>query len=198
MAAIWRVKQWTFSWNASWQEANLGPTISRNGSVVVPSWQTIYSGPFYEEEPNLGEVLTTETDLVCQRSNDWGAFYGETGIAPIGSGFFASSVFNVDSNGSVVKADDQSGPIRINWTFSASTVRWSISPSGSGTNVGNLALRLLGEEYNIPLLGVNSLGGGSFSGQFSYEATEYWPYDPNDGGGPIYNLGSGTQIRPFP
>jgi hypothetical protein len=26
----------------------------------------------------------------------------------------------------------------------------------------------------------------------------YWPYDPNDGGGPIYNSVTGAQLRPFP
>lgn len=199
MAAIWRVKQWSLSWNATWQEADGGPTISRSGSVDTPSWQTVYSGPFYEGEPNVGDILTTESQLVCQRFNSWGALYGETGIAPIGAGFFARSRFDVDSNGNVVKADDQSGPIRLNWIFSASTTRWSITPNGGGANVGNLKFKILEEEYDIPLLGVNSLGSvGSFSGDFVYEASEYWPYDPNDGNGPIYDSDTGNQIRPFP
>ena len=30
------------------------------------------------------------------------------------------------------------------------------------------------------------------------EATEYWPYDPGDGGGPIYDSATGQQLRPFP
>jgi hypothetical protein len=30
------------------------------------------------------------------------------------------------------------------------------------------------------------------------EAVKYWPYDPGDGGGPIYNSTTGTQLRPFP
>jgi hypothetical protein len=32
----------------------------------------------------------------------------------------------------------------------------------------------------------------------SVEATEYWPYDPGDGGGPIYDSATGAQLRPFP
>jgi hypothetical protein len=27
---------------------------------------------------------------------------------------------------------------------------------------------------------------------------EWWPYDPNDGGGPIYNSATGAQLRAFP
>jgi hypothetical protein len=27
---------------------------------------------------------------------------------------------------------------------------------------------------------------------------EYWPYDPGDGGGPIYDTTTGQQLRPFP
>jgi hypothetical protein len=29
-------------------------------------------------------------------------------------------------------------------------------------------------------------------------AEEYWPYDPGDGGGPIYDTTTGKQLRPFP
>lgn len=33
---------------------------------------------------------------------------------------------------------------------------------------------------------------------FVLEATEYWPYDPGDGFGPIYDSATGEQLRPFP
>ena len=29
-------------------------------------------------------------------------------------------------------------------------------------------------------------------------ATEYWPYDPGDGKGPIYDSATGEQLRGFP
>lgn len=32
----------------------------------------------------------------------------------------------------------------------------------------------------------------------SITATEYWPYDPGDGMGPIYDTSTGQQLRPFP
>lgn len=36
-----------------------------------------------------------------------------------------------------------------------------------------------------------------FSG-ITIKPHEYWPYDPNDGGGPIYDSVTGAQLRPFP
>jgi hypothetical protein len=33
---------------------------------------------------------------------------------------------------------------------------------------------------------------------FTWSATEYWPYDPGDGLGPIYDSATGAQLRPFP
>ena len=36
------------------------------------------------------------------------------------------------------------------------------------------------------------------AGYFTISPSEYWPYDPNDGGGPIYDSVTGEQLRPFP
>jgi hypothetical protein len=35
-------------------------------------------------------------------------------------------------------------------------------------------------------------------GEIKITATEYWPYDPQDGLGPIYDKDTGAQLRPFP
>ena len=42
--------------------------------------------------------------------------------------------------------------------------------------------------------------GSDFNGSALLEisAEEYWPYDPNDGGGPIYDSTTGAQLRGFP
>ena len=32
----------------------------------------------------------------------------------------------------------------------------------------------------------------------TFEVLEYWPYNPEDGGGPIYDSVTGEQLRPFP
>ena len=42
--------------------------------------------------------------------------------------------------------------------------------------------------------------GSDFNGSalLVISAVEYWPYDPNDGGGPIYDSATGEQLRGFP
>ena len=40
--------------------------------------------------------------------------------------------------------------------------------------------------------------GGADSASMSITAEEYWPYDPGDGGGPIYDSVTGAQLRGFP
>jgi hypothetical protein len=38
----------------------------------------------------------------------------------------------------------------------------------------------------------------TWTGSINITASEYWPYDPNDGLGPIYDSATGEQLRPFP
>ena len=42
----------------------------------------------------------------------------------------------------------------------------------------------------------NDVGG--YSAFAVFQAVEYWPYDPGDGLGPIYDSATGAQLRPFP
>jgi hypothetical protein len=43
------------------------------------------------------------------------------------------------------------------------------------------------DEYSSP-----------YSGTVEVKPQEYWPYDPEDGLGPIYDSATGAQLRPFP
>lgn len=62
--------------------------------------------------------------------------------------------------------------------------------------------------FGVPLtLGENSVAntcgnsGNEPCAQFAagtVEAAEYWPYNPEDGGGPIYDSATGAQLRAFP
>jgi hypothetical protein len=65
--------------------------------------------------------------------------------------------------------------------------------SGSGQQA-TVPVSFLGKTYNIQ----TSVTGIGLSSSFNIEASEYWPYDPNDGGGPIYDSTTGTQLRAFP
>jgi hypothetical protein len=97
--------------------------------------------------------------------------------------------------------------------FEATTFRWTrirafnwTVPS-SGTvalgSYGTFSYNLLGESFSAPIYAYNSRShvegfSNTLSVNASLEAIEYWPYDPNDGLGPIYDSTTGEQLRPFP
>jgi hypothetical protein len=58
----------------------------------------------------------------------------------------------------------------------------------------SIPISFLGKQYEIKSL--KSDAGGL--AECSITATEYWPYDPGDGGGPIYDSATGAQLRDFP
>ena len=57
---------------------------------------------------------------------------------------------------------------------------------GTKQKTGYLSFR-----YNVP----NFYG---YNLQLDISPSEYWPYDPGDGLGPIYDSTTGEQLRPFP
>jgi hypothetical protein len=57
-----------------------------------------------------------------------------------------------------------------------------------------IPISFLGKTYSINAVTVPENG----SAEVTIEASEYWPYDPGDGLGPIYNSATGAQLRPFP
>jgi hypothetical protein len=98
---------------------------------------------------------------------------------------------------------------RIN--FFAGTFRWTqiYAASWSGTSqdplgtYGTFSYKLLGETFSTDIYAYNSRSTVSgFANNLNIiadlEAIEYWPYDPNDGLGPIYDSTTGEQLRPFP
>ena len=63
-----------------------------------------------------------------------------------------------------------------------------------GTN-GTWELNFSGYSFTKPLYKVLSNSGPA---SVVMNAVEYWPYDPGDGGGPIYDSTTGAQLRGFP
>jgi hypothetical protein len=65
-------------------------------------------------------------------------------------------------------------------------------------------LTFLGQTYALlalksePVLELPSGGTTTLEVSMSVDALEYWPYDPEDGGGPIYDSATGAQLRDFP
>lgn len=97
--------------------------------------------------------------------------------------------------------------------FEASTVRWTAIRAYPWTVPGNnlplsgtygtMSYKLLDETFTAPLYATNNRSHlGNFSNflnaTVTLEAIEYWPYDPEDGGGPIYDKDTGSQLRAFP
>jgi hypothetical protein len=81
----------------------------------------------------------------------------------------------------------------------------SPTPSFSEIDPPNttVSLSFLGQTYELlavkgePVLTLPS-GETTLEVSMSVDALEYWPYDPNDGLGPIYDSATGEQLRGFP
>ena len=73
---------------------------------------------------------------------------------------------------------------------------------GSGAEFGG-NIEFFGSQLPMGFANANNCGinEDEACSQFvtgTIDVEEYWPYDPNDGGGPIYNSATGAQLRPFP
>jgi hypothetical protein len=84
------------------------------------------------------------------------------------------------------------------------TVRWQIRAfpdlAGEEEAYGTLTYKFLDKTYNCPIYAKNrSANDHDFTNTLSINATleamEYWPYDPGDGGGPIYAAKFGDKLR---
>ena len=59
--------------------------------------------------------------------------------------------------------------------------------------ISTYRLEAFEKVYEIPTFKITPLDSS-----LTVTAIEYWPYDPDDGGGPIYDKDTGAQRRPFP
>jgi hypothetical protein len=77
---------------------------------------------------------------------------------------------------------------------------WTSWVETSGGQAGSGVVSLFGIEKTLELSGpelVNPVTSESIN-NLRIEAEEYWPYDPDDGLGPIYDKDTGAQLRAFP
>ena len=83
------------------------------------------------------------------------------------------------------------------------TLRWTNIAAAPFVNPlpfsqhGTFVLEMLDKKFQCPIFAHNSRGEGSLSISASLKATEYFEYDPNDGGGPIYDKTTGSALRGF-
>ena len=77
----------------------------------------------------------------------------------------------------------------------------SVSTSGEFEEVGSITSNFCGLSFSAPIKHDNPFNESLYrivGLVCTLTATEYWPYDPNDGLGPIYDSTTGEQLRPFP
>ena len=84
--------------------------------------------------------------------------------------------------------------MKVDLTAQGGTTQWFIGNGGEVENeIGTCTFTSQAESKEFAL-------GSTFNGTASVEisAIEYWPYDPGDGKGPIYDSATGAQLRGFP
>ena len=180
----WRVKEWT-----------LDATADILGNSDPPQTET-YSDSFVFKITDIPlrflstSTFQTEKDLVI--AGKAGTAYGTLG--PEYNWSFFDFLGDVN-----LEIDLTIGPDFRFGAFAGDTR--SASSDGEFAQIGSITSNFCGVSFSAPL---------KYNGPFSESlyvitslnatltATEYWPYDPNDGKGPIYDSASGAQLRGFP
>ena len=174
MTAYWRVKSWKVDYGSFTFETDFGTEEFNLGAA-----------PLALAAP--AEGIDSEKRLVCSPDREFS--YEQ----PPGGGSSPFCLFRLfadaRSDGENIKLATEIllGP-------SLSGVRY-LSNVGSGASVGTATLDVAGEQVVFPMF-ANSLADVAAL-NFKISAAEYWPYDPGDGGGPIYDAETGAQLRAF-
>ena len=167
----WRVKKWTVD------SASLTIIPEEGDPESIP----IVTGEMTIELPAGG--IASEKELVCPKQKQFavGNTLNEVGV-----------IFRIfpraNQSGDLIKMSIDVGA-RIQTTSYFSGNGGSVEPN----TVGTCTITVQDQNLTFPI-------GGDFSGTgaMAISATEYWPYDPGDGGGPIYDSATGAQLRAFP
>ena len=167
----WLVKRWTVS-------ATLTGTGLGGVPVSTSEEVTFFNGNNYSPE------LTTEKQLVCQRSV---VYPGDT-ESPASMLMFDEGVQEV--------GELYYPSLSLGYVNGAGSIGTFLTQSGGNIPGGTIIMDgiTLLSYFQSNLYPTN----GPSSGSITITASEYWPYDPGDGGGPIYNSATGAQLRGFP
>lgn len=212
VAMYWRVKTWRVH---GYINATSGLT-DENGDTI---WDQI------DFDLTFGPQISSETQYVCRHfdGNTWlNIPWSSPTFSATISGLAYSTTFTFDiipfyspfllsANNRFGFAHFASWPQDNTPSIDASMYVWTraaLSDSAGGDIVYtqlsdfdgedkspvSIPISFLGKQYTLNKFVLFAEGGtGS---DFNIEATEYWPYDPEDGGGPIYDTSSGAIIRP--
>jgi hypothetical protein len=204
----WRVKKW---------KADVNITFRTDGPEDTASIETSFF---------IQSAKTEEKELVCgsgQFSGEAFFYQDPDGAGPLNT----PGDWQIDATiGAVVTSRFPSigGTVAIN---ASQSVRVSDDespifylPAQININVGGLGFAALATSgiliehvagSNLPIDWSINDGKQTYSKPFRFgdetaflggsvdiSIAEYWPYDPNDGAGPIYNTATGKQLRPSP
>lgn len=207
VAHYWRVKKWRFTVSMVWSEDS--PTVAQfedSFSIFFPQRVGAYlyyeSGDLIVDETDLSSVPLSERDLICtgrqtsvlvQRA----AVIASSGTYAGGAGTGYSAQYRYFE---YVPAYYTQFEILPSFEFEMETNSWAIRAvpfSGNSGVYGILAYKVPGSNFDIPLYAARTRAGSGndLNVLATLEPAEYWPYDPEDGLGPIYDASSGEELR---
>lgn len=170
----WRVKKWTVD------SASLDVIPGEDdpgGGGPIP----IVTGEMTIELPTGG--ISSEKELVCPKQRQFTVGNSLTQVA------VTLRIFpTANQSGDLIKMH-----IDVQARIQTTTFFYGNGGSVGPNTVGTCTITVQDQNLTFPI-------GGDFAGtgSLAISATEYWPYDPGDGGGPIYDSATGAQLRPFP
>jgi hypothetical protein len=167
----WRVKKWTVD------SASLTIIPEEGDPESIP----IVTGEMTIELPAGG--IASEKELVCPKQKQFavGNTFNQVGV-----------IFRIfpraNQSGDLIKMD-----IDVRASIQTTTYFYGNGGEAAPHIVGTGTITVQDRNLIFPI-------GGDFegTGSLAISATEYWPYDPGDGGGPIYDSVTGAQLRDFP
>lgn len=165
----WLVKRWTVSATVSGLEFGGDPA---SDSIET----TFFNGN------TLAPELSVESQLVCRRSTQ---FFAEN----------ETNAFFIELFDDVQKQEDLYFPyLSMAFTGLAGGIGTTFVEGGEFFAGGTIVM----DGITLPSY-LNNISGSMVSdGSITITPLEYWPYNPGDGGGPIYNSTTGAQLRGFP
>jgi hypothetical protein len=199
MSWYWKVKQWKVTASITFKPSpeDLPQTISDEKFVIshAQTFGTLPPANIPLNEKYL--VCEEETSLDVGGNLDAIQFYlFSLTVAPVGTNdpFFVERMFYND-NGWPPKNVWPALFVYISYLggLSVESINPNISSIKSG---GKITIKASNNTYTIASFVPDS--AEFIDGEIEIEAIEYWPYDPGDGLGPIYDSTTGAQLRPFP
>jgi hypothetical protein len=164
----WRVKAWSVSASVT------------SSSPFTPGTVT-YDQTFTSNNVKHGvsgfSAPADEKSLVCRRRTYFSETVGDVGV-------FSFELFDA------AKSYDGLYYPYLNIAFDGGNGAAILTLSGGGSAGGTITI----DGTNVP----SFINPSTTAGSVIITPAEYWPYDPGDGGGPIYNSTTGAQLRGFP